>query len=50
MGKEIMQMWLRKPGPHYSTNCTDSWHNPTKSQQNQGNLQQNIYDLNTKIR
>jgi hypothetical protein len=28
----------------------DSRHNPSKSQENQGNLEQNIYDLNTKIK
>jgi len=50
MGKEIKQMWLLKPGPHYATNCMNSRHNPSKSQQNQGNLEQNIYGLNTKIK
>jgi hypothetical protein len=50
MGKEIKQMWLLKPGPHYAANCMDSRHNPAKSQQNQRNLEQNIYDLNTKIK
>ena len=45
MGKEIKQTWLLKPGAHYVTNCMDSRHNPSKSQQNQGNLEQNTYEI-----
>ena len=50
MGKEIKQMWLLKLGPYYATDCVGSRHNPSKSQQNEGNLEQNIYDLNTTVK
>jgi len=43
-------MWLLKPGPHIATNSMDFRHNLSKSQQNQGNLEQNIYNLSTKIK